>query len=368
MFSLSKLRLALVLAAASLMSGCQYALLDPSGWVAVQQRDLLIWSTLLMLIIIIPVIVMSLYIPFKYRSTRKPGTAQYDPSFDHSTTLEIFIWGVPVLIIIALGALTYIYTHSLDPYKPLEHVEGKPFKVEAVAMDWKWLFIYPELNVASVNELAIPANRPVEVSITATSMMNAFSVPALAGMIYAMPAMETKLHMVADHTGDFYGRSANYSGPGYAQMQFQTLAMNEADLNAWADKVRADGQDLSRERYIELDKPSIAAPVSYYKSVMPDLFSKIVGLCVEEGKVCVDQMMMQDMHGGGGIAGAKNKKLYEYDNNRTQDGHGNLIATGDKDSESERVSMLNQLFATELCTFTPKDVAQNSSAPRVATQ
>ncbi|MBP1850187.1 ubiquinol oxidase subunit II [Rhizobium halophytocola] len=368
MFSFRNLRLALVLGAASLTSGCQYVLLEPSGWVAGQQRDLLIWSTLLMLIIIIPVIAMSLYIPYRYRSTRKAGTAEYDPSFDHSTILEVFIWGVPVLIILALGWLTYIYTHSLDPYKPLTQVEGKPFKVEAVAMDWKWLFIYPELNIASVNELAIPANRPIEFDISATSMMNAFSIPALGGMIYAMPAMETKLHLVADHTGEFYGRSANYSGPGYSDMHFQTYAMNEADFAAWADKVRAKGEELSRDRYIELDKPSIAAPVSYYNAVMPNLFSRIVGLCVAEGKVCVDQMMMQDMNGGGGLKGTDTKKLYEYDNNRTQDGHGNLIATGDKASEPERISMLNQLLATDLCSFTPKDVALNAAAAPVSTQ
>ncbi len=341
------LRIAPLLAAAPLLSGCDYVLLDPSGWVAEQQRDLLIYSTLLMLIIIVPVMIMGVYFPWRYRANRADDT-DYDPEFNHSTTFEVFIWGVPVLIIAALGTLTYIYTHKLDPYRPLEASFGKPIEVEAVALDWKWLFIYPEQGVATVNELAIPAGRPVNLKLSASSMMNAFSVPALAGMVYAMPAMETKLHMIADKPGTFYGRSANYSGPGYSQMEFQTLAMTEGDFDAWVAKVRGNGTELDQDAYIALDKPSFSVPVAYYAGVMPDLFQRIVGLCVEPGKVCMHQMMLQDKQGGGGLEGVGNKNLYEYDRHRAQDGHGELITSQSETPDAETIAKANAI--NQLCT------------------
>ncbi|WP_235890776.1 ubiquinol oxidase subunit II [Martelella alba] len=306
------LKPALLLPFALLLSGCQLVLLNPAGWVAAQERDLLVVSTILMLIIIIPVLIMGVYMPWRYRASR-PNTDDYDPEFEHSSVFEAFIWGVPVLIIIALGALTWIYTHKLDPYKPLAHIDAKPIEVEAVSMDWKWLFIYPELNIASVNELVIPTGRPVNMKLTSTSVMNTFSVPALAGMIYSMAGMETKLHFVADESGKYYGRSANYSGPGFAHMDFVTYAVNEDNFDSWVDKVKSQGSDLSIDNYRVLEKPSVANSVSYYNGVADGLFDKIVGLCVDPGKVCLGDMMMQDMMGGGGLDGIKDKEKYVYD-------------------------------------------------------
>ncbi|WP_368509283.1 ubiquinol oxidase subunit II [Celeribacter halophilus] len=321
--------LLLALASAFALSGCQYHVLSPQGWVGDQQRNLLIISTLLMLIVIIPVLIMAVYFPLKYRADRD-DTSDYDPTFEHSNKIEVVVWGVPILIIIALGYFTYVYTHRLDPYAPLDHLEaGAQVEVQAVSLDWKWLFIYPEFGVASVNELAIPEGRPVNFSLTSSTVMNTLSIPALGGMVYSMAGMETKLHLIADETGTFPGRSAHYSGPGFSHMTFDTLSMSDEDFNAWIAEAKAKGATLDRTSYLELEKPTIDEPVRYYGSVEDALFRRIVELCVEDGKVCMGHMMMQDELGGGGIAGIPNASAYSYDRARTIDGFGNLIELPD---------------------------------------
>ena len=316
--------LLLAAAGALTLSGCQYDVLSPSGWVGDQQRDLLIISTLLMLIVIIPVLIMAVYFPLKYRADRA-DTSDYDPGFEHSNKLEAVVWGVPILIVIALGWYTYVYTHRLDPYRALDHLDaGAPVEVQAVSLDWKWLFIYPELGVASVNELAIPEGRPVNFSLTSSTVMNTLSIPALGGMVYSMAGMETKLHLIADSEGTFPGRSAHYSGPGFAGMTFDALAMNDADFDAWV-AARREAAPLDSDSYLELEEPSMNAPVQYYGSVEDGLFDRIVGLCVEDGKVCMGEMMMQDKMGGGGLEGIGNVGAYSHDRARTIDGFGNAI-------------------------------------------
>ena len=310
----------LMLLVAVALSGCRYEVLDPQGWVAIEERNLLLISTAIMLIVIVPVLVLAVYFPWKYRADRD-DTSDYDPNFSHSTKLELAVWGVPIGIVIALGAYTWIYTHRLDPYRPLD-VAGKPVEVEAVSLDWKWLFIYPQYGIASVNELAIPAGRPVAMRLTSSSMMNTFSVPALAGMVYSMAAMETKLHFIADRPGTYPGRSAHFSGPGFADMTFDARAMSDGDFDAWVAKAKAGGGELSRKAYLHLEKPSMAVPVRTYGTVAAGLFDRIRDLCVEDGKVCVSQMMRLDMMGGGGLKGIKDKKKYEYDNERAIDGFG----------------------------------------------
>lgn len=190
----------LPLAALPLLAGCGLVVLDPAGDVAKQQGDLILISTGLMLLIIVPVMLLTIFFAWRYRASNKEAT--YKPDWDHSTQLELVIWSAPLLIIICLGAITWVATHLLDPYRPLARTgpgravaaEVQPLDVEVVALDWKWLFIYPEQGVATVNELAVPAHRPLRFRISASSVMNSFYVPALAGQIYAMPGMETKLH------------------------------------------------------------------------------------------------------------------------------------------------------------------------------
>lgn len=201
--------------------------MSPSGDIAAQQRDLIVISTILMLLIIVPVVFLTLFFAWRYR--RSNTSATYDPEWHHSTALEVVIWSAPLAIIIALGAITWISTHKLDPYRPLDRLDAeraipadaKPLTVEVVALDWKWLFFYPELGVATVNELAAPVDVPIHFKITASSVMNSFYIPALAGQIYAMPGMETKLHAVINKQGEYEGFSANYSGDGFSHMRFK---------------------------------------------------------------------------------------------------------------------------------------------------
>jgi cytochrome o ubiquinol oxidase subunit 2 len=305
-------RVALLVPLAALLSGCNAVVLSPAGDVAARQRDLLLISTGLMLLIIIPVLALTVLFAWRYRAANTE--ARYEPDWDHSTQLELAIWGAPLLIIICLGAITWTGTHLLDPYRPIERiVSGQPVKagteplqVQVVALDWKWLFIYPQLGIATVNELAAPVDRPISFVITSATVMNSFYVPALAGQIYAMPAMQTKLSAVINAPGDYDGFSANYSGAGFSGMKFRFHGQGVADFNAWVAKVRKDGGALNRDGYLALEKPSENEPVRHYASVEADLYHAALNMCVQPGKMCMDEMMRIDAKGGGGMASINN--------------------------------------------------------------
>jgi len=255
---------------------------------------------MLMLIIIIPVIVLTLLFAWRYRKNNT--AARYEPDWDHSTQLELVIWGAPLLIIIALGLLTWIGTHTLDPYRKLARLDAqrpvpanvKPLVVEVVALDWKWLFIYPEQGIATVNELAAPVDVPIQFKITASSVMNSFYIPALAGQIYAMPSMQTALNAVINKPGEFEGFSANYSGAGFSDMRFKFHGLSNEDFEQWVKKVKASSDGLKRVDYQALEKPSIKDPVHYFGNVDATLYHAILNRCVAEGQVCVDQQMATD--------------------------------------------------------------------------
>lgn len=303
----------------ALLGGCNAIVLNPAGDVAIQQRDLVIISTVLMLFIIIPVMALTVFFAWRYRQSNK--SAPYDPDWDHSTHLELVIWAAPLLIIICLGAVTWMATHLLDPFRPLGRTapgqavthEVKPLKVEVVALDWKWLFIYPDYGIATVNQMAAPVDQPIHFRISASSVMNAFYVPALAGMIYAMPGMQTQLHAVINKPGDFKGFSANYSGDGFSKMRFDFLARDEAGFAKWVADVKASGGNLGRTEYLDLEKPSEGVAVRKYASVDPQLFHRIVNLCVQPGKMCMHEMAAIDAKGGLGLAGVNLVQSIEYD-------------------------------------------------------
>jgi cytochrome o ubiquinol oxidase subunit II len=282
-------RTLLVLAPTALLTGCNTVLLHPAGAVAKQQGHLIVVSTLLMLIVILPV--MALTIAFAWRYRRSNTRATYKPDWDHSTQLELVIWAVPLLIIIALGAVTWISTHTLDPYRRLR-TAAKPITVEVVALDWKWLFIYPEQGIAVVNDLAAPVDVPINFKITASSVMNSFFIPALAGQIYAMPGMQTELHAVINHAGDYDGFSANYSGAGFSDMRFKFHGMSAADFARWVRAAKASGQTLDREGYLALERPSEHDPVRRYASVSPDLYQTIVARTMTDGAASADSRTM----------------------------------------------------------------------------
>jgi len=307
------------LSALALLGGCQMVVLDPAGDVARQQGNLVMASTGLMLLIIVPVMALTLLFAWRYRASNKEAT--YTPDWNHSTSLELVIWAAPLMIVICLGALTWVGTHLLDPYRPLSRTAPgklvaasvKPLEVDVVALDWKWLFIYPEQGVATVNELVAPIGRPVSFRISASSVMNSFYVPALAGQIYAMPGMETRLHAVFDKPGNFTGFSANYSGAGFSHMRFAARSLSNADFAAWVNTARAGGVKLDRTAYQKLEKPSERDPVQRFATVDPGLFDAIVNLCVDPGKMCMHQMMAIDAQGGLSAERAPGVKALEYD-------------------------------------------------------
>ncbi|QFY63667.1 ubiquinol oxidase subunit II (plasmid) [Rhizobium grahamii] len=317
------------------LTGCNLVVMSPSGDIAVQQRDLIIVSTVLMLLIIIPVIFLTFLFAWRYR--RSNTAATYDPEWHHSTRLEVVIWSAPLAIIIALGAITWISTHKLDPYRPLDRIDAerampadaKPLTVEVVALDWKWLFFYPELGIATVNELAAPVDVPINFKITSSSVMNSFYIPALAGQIYAMPGMETKLHAVINKEGVYDGFSANYSGAGFSHMRFKFHGVNQQGFDDWVAQVKQRGTTLNRDTYLKLERPSEKEPVRYYASADKDLYDAILNMCATPGKMCMSEMMHIDMMGGGGKESAENREKLEYDTRHVDDLSGDHGIAGD---------------------------------------
>ncbi len=257
----------------ALLTGCQLEVLDPKGSVGVAEKSLIATATWTMLIVVVPVILLTLFFAWRYRASNKSAT--YAPKWAHSTAIEVVVWTIPALIILFLGVLTWRTTHELDPYKPLES-NVKPIDVEVVALDWQWLFIYPDLGIASVNQLAMPVGTPVNFHITSDSVMNSFFIPQLGTQVYAMAGMQTRVHLIADEAGDYAGVSANFSGKGFSDMKFRTLAVNAADFNAWVQKVKASPDRLDMDGYYTVAKPSEKEPVRYFSSVDPKLFRNVI--------------------------------------------------------------------------------------------
>ena len=293
--------------AALVLAGCNTVVLSPPGDVAAQQGRLIVVATLLMLLVIVPVLFLTFFFAWRYRASNTRAT--YKPDWDHSTQLELAIWGVPLLIVIALGAVTWIATHLLDPYRPLARIApGKPvpagvepLEVQVVALDWKWLFIYPGQGVASLNEMAVPVDRPVRFHLTSSSTMNAFYVPALAGMIYTMPSMQTQLNAVMNAEGDYEGFSSHYSGAGFSHMRFRFRGLSEQGFSEWIAAARDSGEALTRAEYLALEVPGKRGPARFFAQVDRGLFEAVVNRCVDTDRLCMDQMMAYDAMGGLGL-------------------------------------------------------------------
>jgi cytochrome o ubiquinol oxidase subunit 2 len=294
-------RLALLALLPLWLGGCDMVVMNPTGDVALQQRNLILFSVGVMLLIIVPVMVLTVLFAWRYR--RGNPNKVYDPNFDHSTTLELVIWSCPLLIIIALSAVTWTSTHLLDPFRPLERLapgvpippDLKPLNVQVVALDWKWLFIYPDLGIATVNELALPVNVPVRFAITASDQFNTFYAPTLAGMIYAMPTMRSELNAVLNKPGESWGYSGNYSGRGYSDMRFKLRGVEAPDFDRWVAAVKAEGGSLALSNLVELIKPSERVPAMRFASVEDGLFDRTLNRCVEPGKPCMIDLMRRDM-------------------------------------------------------------------------
>jgi cytochrome o ubiquinol oxidase subunit II len=237
------------------------------------ERDLLALAFYLMLIIFIPVIAMIAWFAFRYRASNTGTAFQDEPTY--ARTIEIVVWIVPALLIFVLGTLVWTKTHELDPYRPLGTSQPAT-EVQAVAQNWKWLFLYPEAGIAAVNELAFPSDRPLKIKITSDVAMNSFMIPALGGQIFAMAGMETELNLKPAREGRFMGRNMQFSGAGFPEQQFEAIAMSPGDYQAWMEKVRGSHDTLDANAYAGLMKPSIDHPVTYFSAFEPDLFHSIV--------------------------------------------------------------------------------------------
>lgn len=256
-----------------LLGGCKAVILNPKGIIAQQELHLLITAVLLMLIVVVPVIVLTLVIARRYRAS---ANAKYTPDWAHSNLLEAVWWAIPIAIIGVLATITWITTHQLDPYRQLA-VGGKPLKIEVVALQWRWLFIYPEQHIATINYIEFPANRQVEFDITADAPMNSFQIPQLGGQIYAMGGMQTKLHLIANEPGDYQGRSVSFSGDGFSDMKFIARATaSDAEFQQWVASVKNAPNQLNMASYEQLAKATHDESKQYFSSVENNLFQDII--------------------------------------------------------------------------------------------
>jgi len=265
--------LAGALIGAATLGGCSEGVLDPKGPIAAAERLILFNSTGIMLAIVIPTILATLGVAFWFRSSNR--RARYMPDFEYSGRLEILVWSIPIMTVLLVGGVAWVGSHDLDPRKPISTAVD-PVRVQVVSLDWKWLFIYPDHGIASVNKLTVPVGTPVSFELTSSGVMNSFWVPQLAGQIYTMAGMVTRLHLQADHPGTYRGSSANYSGAGFADMHFDVEALPAESFAQWVDATRSAGPLLDAQAYAELTKPSSAVAPFTYRSVAADLFNGIL--------------------------------------------------------------------------------------------
>lgn len=294
---------------ALMLSGCTVDLLNPAGPIGEGNRDMMVIEFIVMLAIVIPTCIATLMFAWKYRAGNKE--AERDLNWSHSTKLEFFVWGVPIVVIAILSVINYWSTHYYDPYKPLskdmlvkEHADVKPLTVQVVSLDWKWLFIYPEQGIATINELDVPTKTPLNFQITSDAVMTSFFIPRLGSMIYSMAGMETQLHLLAREPGHYRGEAAQYTGTGFSDMYFDTVAMPQEQFQSWVSNVQnasssfaskdIETLDWNNYRHLAaLDKAQEEAkgkeggcsegghckhvPVTYFAHIQGDLFHKIVG-------------------------------------------------------------------------------------------
>jgi cytochrome o ubiquinol oxidase subunit II len=274
--------LALFLVSAATLGGCSEGVLDPKGPIAAAERLILFNSLGIMLAIVIPTMLATLVVAYWFRSSNR--RARYQPEFTYSGRLELLVWSIPLMTVLLVGAVAWIGSYDLDPPKPIAS-STKPVKVQVVSLDWKWLFVYPEQGVASVNQLTIPVGTPVSFELTSSGVMNSFFVPQLAGQIYTMAGMVTHLNLQADHSGTYRGMSANFRGEGFADMHFNVDAVTPEVFAEWVASTRSSGPVLDAQAYAALVEPSKAVAPFTYRSIAPGLFTSILsaGLQPDEG-------------------------------------------------------------------------------------
>ena len=257
-----------------LLAGCSDIILfHPKGPIGDENRFVIIAAILLMLIVVVPVFIMAFWFPFKYRASNTKAT--YMPKWSYSAKIDFTMWAVPIAIVIVLAYLSWTRTHDLDPYKPI-YSKDKPLNVQVVALDWKYLFIYEDQNIAAVNQLVFPANISLSFKLTSDTVMTSFFIPQLGSQIYAMAGWQTRLHLLADEPGTYTGHNQQFSGNGYADMHFKAIATSPEEFQAWVQKAKQSPNKLDSAQYEKLAKPSAGYPVTYFSSVEPGLFEHII--------------------------------------------------------------------------------------------
>jgi len=262
------------LSLAILLSGCnELILFNSKGPIGDSEQFLILVAFGLMLIVVIPVFVMVFWFARKYRASNTK--ADYRPKWDYSARIELVIWLVPILIVITLSYLVWTRSFQLDPYKPIDS-NSAALNIEVVSLDWNWLFIYPEQNIAVVNQLVFPANVPLSFKLTSATVMTSFFIPQLGSQIYVMAGMQTRLNLLADEPGVFVGQNQEFSGRGYSQMHFKAISTSPEEFEAWTQKAKESPSKLNTATYEELAKPNINHPITLYSSVEPHLFTSII--------------------------------------------------------------------------------------------
>jgi cytochrome o ubiquinol oxidase subunit II len=270
--------LAIVMIGAATLGGCSEGVLNPKGPVAAAELQILLNSLGIMLAIVIPTILATLGVAWWFRASNK--RARYLPNFDYSDRLEMLVWSIPAMTVLLVGGVAWVGSHELDPGKPLAASAGS-IRIQVVSLDWKWLFIYPDHRIATVNQLTIPIGTPVSFELTSSGVMNSFFVPQLGGQIYTMAGMMTRLHLQADHLGTYPGLSAQFSGDGFADMRFNVEAVPAEHFALWVDTTRTTGPVLDAHAYADLAKPSSAVAPFTYRAVAPNLFNSILNSAMQ---------------------------------------------------------------------------------------
>jgi cytochrome o ubiquinol oxidase subunit 2 len=263
-----------------MLQGSNIAVLSPKGTIATQQLDLIVFTVALGMVVVVPVFILLFVFAFRYRESR--SGSRYEPEQGGNTLLELVWWGIPIVIIGILSVVTWVSTHQLDPYRQLSS-DKQPLRVQVVALQWKWLFLYPDQGVASVNELRIPEKTPVNFEVTADAPMSTFWIPQLGSQIYAMSGMRTKLSLEADKTGEYRGTNTNISGEGYAEMDFKVVASSSAEFDLWVKNLQGSSSHMTWAEYEKIAKPSRKQPVMYYMLHESDIYDKIIAKYMSHG-------------------------------------------------------------------------------------
>jgi len=256
------------------ITGCSNLIvLEPKGSIGQEEVNLIGIAFILMLTVVIPVLILTFLFAMKYRASKSKN--KYKPNWTGSASIEWIIWSVPIGIIIVLSYLTWVKTHQLDPYKPLES-KNEPVRIEVISLDWRWLFIYPDYDIATTNHLVFPVDTPLEFRLTSSSVMTSFFIPQLGSQMYAMAGMQTKLNLIANEKGTFTGQNQEFSGHGYETMFFKAKSLSENEFIQWVKEVRKEGVPLDNKTFNALIQPTDDETIHYYTKISPNIFDNLI--------------------------------------------------------------------------------------------